>query len=189
MESIDITSDELKEKGFQVRKEGNTIALYHEGRLCVRSTIYKNDWNKTVKQVEKQFTGSGTGIDNLTLQHLISCMSSNYDKLFNEGVFARTAKQEQPFLTEMAPKATRASCSMEEWRATLQSKYEYLKSVTEQNIPGLWLPLEFAISIKCILNIRNITLPVIGLILGPPSSLKSVAVNMAKGARDTFGVG
>ena len=51
-----------------------------------------------------------------------------------------------------------------------------------------FVPLEFVISIKCILNIRNITLPVIGLILGPPSSLKSVAVNMPKGARDTFAV-
>ena len=48
--------------------------------------------------------------------------------------------------------------------------------------------LEFVITIKCILNIANITQPVIGIILGPASSWKSKAVNMPKGARDAFGV-
>lgn len=188
MDSIDITSDGLREKGYLVKKEGNTIALYHD-ESCMRSTIYKNDWNKTVKQVEKQFAEKNAGIDNLALQQVISCMSTNYGRLVNEvGISARTPKKEQGFWIQMASKSTRANCSMEEWRATLLSKYEQLKSITEQNIPGLWLPLEFVISIKCILNIRNITLPVIGLILGPPSSLKSVAVNMPKGARDTFAV-
>jgi hypothetical protein len=188
MESIDITSNTLREKGYLVKKEDNTIALYYDGS-CLRSTLYKSDWNKTVKQVEKQFAGKSADIDNLTLQEVLSCMSHNYDKLFNElGIPARIAKQQPSDLIQMEPRAKRANCSMEEWSATLQTKYNHLKTITEQNIPGLWLPLEFVISIKCILNIRNITLPIIGLILGPPSSLKSVAVNMPKGARDTFAV-
>ena len=111
MDSIDITSDGLREKGYLVKKEGNTIALYHD-ESCMRSTIYKNDWNKTVKQVEKQFAEKNAGIDNLALQHVISCMSTNYGRLVNEvGISARTPKKEQGFWIQMASKSTRANCS------------------------------------------------------------------------------
>ena len=70
----------------------------------------------------------------------------------------------------------------------VQEKHNHLKDTTNEKAPGLWTPLEFVISIKCILNVEDITLPVIGVILGPPSSWKTVAVNMSKGARDTFGL-
>lgn len=39
-------------------------------------------------------------------------------------------------------------------------------------------PLEFALSIKTILNIKNCTLPFAGILLGPPSSLKTVVVEL-----------
>jgi len=86
----------------------------------------------------------------------------------------------------MATKTVRADCSIEEWQIRVQAKYNHLKTVTDEQVAGLWLPLEFAISVRCILNIRNITLPFIGIILGPPSSLKSVAVDAQKQSRDTF---
>ena len=53
---------------------------------------------------------------------------------------------------------------MEEWSKAVQTKYNNLKNITNKKAAGLWTPLEFAISIKCILNIADITLPVIGII-------------------------
>jgi hypothetical protein len=70
----------------------------------------------------------------------------------------------------MALKATRADCTMEEWLARVKQKYDALKKITDEKAAGLWTPLEFAISIKYILNIADISLHVIGVILGPPSS-------------------
>ncbi|MGH9953778.1 MAG: hypothetical protein ACRD5J_19350, partial [Nitrososphaeraceae archaeon] len=41
----------------------------------------------------------------------------------------------------------------------LQRKYENLREVTLNNLPNLWLGLEFALSVKTILNIKGIDLP------------------------------
>jgi hypothetical protein len=89
-------------------------------------------------------------------------------------------------ILKMAARPTRTNCTMDQWRTTLKAKYDALRLIADEKLPGLWLPLEFAISVRCILHIRNITLPFIAVILGPPSSLKSVAVDMFEGARYTF---
>lgn len=68
----------------------------------------------------------------------------------------------------------------------LRYKYENLKKVTLKNLPDLWPALQFSITVKTILNIKGLDLPFIGIILGPPSSMKSVAVDLFKGYKHTF---
>jgi hypothetical protein len=190
VEQLDITSEGLRNQGYSLMKEGATMALYHNGS-CHRIGFYKNDWDKSIKKIEEKL--GDAGIEQLIIQGVISSMSANYPKLMNghDGVSnstsTTTSKQNHTRL-QMAPKATRANCSIDEWRIQLKTKHDNLKNTTEIKAPGLWLPLEFVISVKCILNIRDITLPVIGIILGPAGSWKSQAVNMPKGARDTFGL-
>jgi hypothetical protein len=48
------------------------------------------------------------------------------------------------------------------------------------NLPNLWNALEFGLSVKTILNIRGCTLPFAGMILSPPSSLKTVVIELLK---------
>ena len=75
----------------------------------------------------------------------------------------------------------------EDWTyEELQSRYETLKAVTLKNLPNLWPGLEFALSVKTIINIKGIDLPFIGIILGPASSMKTVAVDLFKGYKHTF---
>jgi hypothetical protein len=188
---LDITSDGLRKQGYILKKEGKTLALYFNGGSCVRSDILKF-WNKTIDKFEDKLNEK---LDNkMTISAVMDNVGDNFNKIMTptEVIISRQEQQQannSPI--KMAPKATRSNnnnCSMEEWQTTLKTKYEGLKKITEEYTPGLWLPLEFTITMKCILNIRNITLPVIGVILGPPSSWKSVAVNMCKGARDTFAV-
>ena len=62
----------------------------------------------------------------------------------------------------------------------LKIKYDDLKEVTLKNLPELWPALQFALAVKTILNIKGLDLPFIGIILGPPSSMKSVAVDLFK---------
>ena len=70
--------------------------------------------------------------------------------------------------------------------ARLLEKYECLKRVTLTNIPKLWPALEFALSVKSILNIKNCNLPFAGILLGPASSLKTVSIELFRGPNNTF---
>src|ERR687892_1782113 len=77
--------------------------------------------------------------------------------------------------------------SNEDWTTTkLFEKYENLRSITLKNIPNLWPALEFALSVKTILNIKGCTLPFPGIILGPSSSLKTVVIELFRGVKHTF---
>ena len=68
----------------------------------------------------------------------------------------------------------------------LFEKYNKLRTVTLENIPKLWPGLEFALSVKSILNIKCCTLPFAGIILGPASSLKTVAIELFRECHHTF---
>lgn len=86
-----------------------------------------------------------------------------------------------------AGKAIINHLAAEDWSASkLLEKYENLRRVTLKNIPNLWPGLEFALSVKSILNIKDCTLPFIGILLGPASSLKTVIIECFKGYRNTY---
>ena len=72
------------------------------------------------------------------------------------------------------------------WTEKLLDRYENLQKVVSNNLPNLWPALEFALSVKSILNIRHCTLPFAGILLGPPSSLKTVVIELFKGCENTF---
>jgi hypothetical protein len=70
--------------------------------------------------------------------------------------------------------------------AKLLEKYEHLKRVTLANISKLWPALEFALSVKSILNINDCNLPFAGILLGPAISLKTVSIELFRGRDNTF---
>jgi hypothetical protein len=201
MQSIDITSSDLAEQGFTLKIEGTTVVLESKnGAYPKRFTIHPKDWSRTAKRIEKELEESSFKQE--VIQFVLKDMSDNFQTVIasskGNGSSSTTSNTAGAKIIsvggnnwrgpKMAQKAIRADCTIEEWRTRVQEKYEALKEITNEEAEGLWTPLEFAISIKCILNIADISLPVIGVILGPPSSWKTVAVNMSKGARDTFGV-
>jgi hypothetical protein len=76
--------------------------------------------------------------------------------------------------------------TFDEWNNILIEKYQNLYNTVNNLIPELWVPLEFALSIKTILNIKNCTLPFAGILLGPPSSLKTVIVELFKRWKNVY---
>lgn len=72
------------------------------------------------------------------------------------------------------------------WTEKLSEKYESLHNIVSDKLPTLWPALEFALSVKTILNIRYCDLPFAGIILGPPSSLKTVVIELFRGLPNTY---
>jgi hypothetical protein len=66
----------------------------------------------------------------------------------------------------------------EDWQLQLASKYRNLRNTCNDNLPGLWDSLEFELAIQKILNIADCTLPFAGIVLGRPSSLKTVGIEL-----------
>ena len=76
--------------------------------------------------------------------------------------------------------------STDEWRTLVKEKYNNLEKVVKNNLPSLWLAIEFVLSIKSIMNIAGVTLPWFGIILGRASSLKTAAIEMLRDIINTF---
>ena len=76
--------------------------------------------------------------------------------------------------------------SSEDWRSQLVTKYQNLKYVAHDNLPGLWDSLEFELAIQKILNIADCTLPFAGIVLGSSSSLKTVGIELFRKWHNVF---
>jgi hypothetical protein len=76
--------------------------------------------------------------------------------------------------------------SAEEWQAKLVEKYENLQETVRLNLPNLRSGLEFVLSAKSILKIKDCTLPFAGILLGSPSSLKTVGIELFRKWPQTY---
>jgi hypothetical protein len=68
----------------------------------------------------------------------------------------------------------------------LLEKYNNLKKVIEDNMPSMWGPMEFALSVKTILNMEGCTLPFGGILLGPSGGQKTVVIESFRECDNTF---
>jgi hypothetical protein len=92
----------------------------------------------------------------------------------------------QKILDEISKDRNSLDITLEEWEKTRKQKYSTLYNTVKENLPSIWLPLEFVLSIKCIINIAKITLPFAGIILGAPSTLKTASLIMLNKWPQTF---
>jgi hypothetical protein len=179
VESFDITSEILAEEGIEIKKEGVTIAINRNGQHCTRSSIYKSDWNKTISKLEKKLEEAG--FPQLTISSIVSNMSANYNVLMSWSSTSTSSTAAAQTVALEAPTEKLADITPKQWHKDLIIKYQTLQDTIKdsvQPLSQLKLPLEFALSVKNILNISNCTLPFAGVLLGVPSSLKTVTVEL-----------
>ena len=74
----------------------------------------------------------------------------------------------------------------DEWHFKLAEKYDSLRQLVTDNLPNLLDSLEFELSIQKILNIKNCTLPFAGIVLGKPSSFKTVSIELFRKSINVF---
>ena len=75
---------------------------------------------------------------------------------------------------------------IEEWQKLLIERYQTLKDTVFESMPVLWNSIELILSIKPILHIKDITLPLIMILLGAPSSTKTVGLTALLDSPMTF---
>jgi hypothetical protein len=178
METIDITSEGLRKQGGRLEREGATMVLHYNG-FKHRLGLYKNDWDKTVKKTDEKL--SDAGIERMVIQSVITSMSDNYPKLMNGHTSAKSSSSSIEVETKETPLAKLDDISFEEWQTELQSRYQKLQATIKQSampLYNLWMPLEFAFSIKSLLHIADVTEPFAGILLAPASSLKTITIDL-----------
>jgi hypothetical protein len=196
-------SDKLKQKGvvqnIAVDRKASAIEviLNRGSKKTIVSTIYPN-WNKTQNKFEKQANrknlSKGDIVDiqdvlddnhAIILQGIL-CNDAN-DKSAQSNNSQITDKKKQEIIDNIEKiRLDHRSITSEEWRNELEKKYQHIQDIVKKDFPSLWPALEFELSVQKILNIKGCTLPFAGIILGPPSSLKTQVIELLRKWPHTF---
>jgi len=103
-----------------------------------------------------------------------------------ESARRREQDDKQKIIDEINKDKTTLDISLEEWENTRRQKFAFLYNTVKENLPSIWLPLEFTLSIKSIINIARVDIPFAGIVLGAPSTLKTVSLTMLNKWPQTF---
>jgi hypothetical protein len=193
---LEIT-DEIRQLGVsRICVVGNNLLVYNARKEPSYYQYYKDDLSKTINRLRKALKDSHD-FDNETIEKVLVLLSQvllssettnreaeNKDKSAYEK--ARTAEIEAIKTEIDRVKNDNVGITSEQWRIGLVERYNELRNVVNANIPEIWPGLEFGLSSLRILNIHECTLPLIGIILGRPSSYKTVVLNLLKPWYCTF---
>jgi polyhydroxyalkanoate synthesis regulator phasin/predicted transcriptional regulator len=176
----------LKELGF--------IEIYSIGKTLILSTetqethckLDNNDLEKTGKYLRKsldmftQFTDQDKEVIciqvyNILLDSLKQQSKEEQNKEQKEQQAIKNILNEVNQLREQ-----NLNLTFEEWQSTLNLKFNNLHNTVKRLMPEIWPGLEFELSVYNVLKIEDCTLPVIGIILGRPSSSKSVIIDLMR---------
>ena len=175
---------------------GKLLTLTHKSEAIIQCQFDMNNITASIKKLQNAVNANNKiALDEsyhsgkfavYFTDMLVQSVEQEYAKRESD----RTKDQEdkQKIIDEInKDRNTLADISLQDWEKGRRQKYLALyNSIKENGLASLWQPLEFTLSIKCILNISDITLPFAGIILGPPSSLKTVSLTMLKKWPQTY---
>lgn len=150
------------------------LGLDYNGKPVIETI--KDDWTKFKKNIRTSLKEKYVNSEHIT--KIINLIQDNYEKIYPENTISERPKE--------IPKIERPNISQEEWKTKLAEKYDIVNNVCNTNFPHIWPTFEFALSIKNILHVQDITLPFAGIILGPPSSSKTLVLEMLRDLELTF---
>ena len=142
-----------------------------------------------MKALEKKLIMNGVSKDSLQRlsAFVIQELLKKVDELDSEEKAASANTDVEKILEEIAEdKSAVGQISQEKWQSVLIEKYQTLQKIVRMNIPELWPGLEFELSVLRILNIGSCTLPFVGILLGRPSSGKTLVIYTLKKWYCTF---
>ena len=163
-------------------------------RKTIVSTIHSK-WRKTIDDLEKQ--AKRKNVLHEEIMDIINCLDDNSETIIPVMLGkAKTAcnydnnnksKQQLEILKDIELiRSNNSNITVNEWRNGLVEKYNHLHYTVNKYMPNLWPALECELSVQKILNIKDCTLPFAGIILGPPSSLKTQVIELLRDWPHTF---
>lgn len=81
-------------------------------------------------------------------------------------------------IKELRSQFQEASDPHNEWISKVAEKYEDLEKIFKRHYPEAWIFMEFCLTVKSILNVMDFTLPFMGVIVAPPSSMKTMVIQL-----------
>ena len=179
---IIIDDDDLKNAGFEkISINNRDMVASFVNRRPVLCKFKIDDLTGTLKSLRKELVNKG--IDKQSVQRLEIFLS---EKLIQKQKELEAQKEEEATpagdlerIREEIENYRQSigQISMEQWQAGVFQRYHNLINAVKSNLPSLWPGLEFVLSAKPILNIKGCTLPFAGILLGPPSCLKTVNID------------
>jgi hypothetical protein len=166
---------------------GKTLVLEHYTGEIIQSSYYNDDSMKTAKTLRNTLAANSA----IRLDFDIEKFIQVFSKVLVRHIIAEAqhkesqAKEEQQQRSAIEDeikqlKEQNKDITHEEWVSKLQEKYQGLYSVVHDKMPEIWPGLEFELSTLKLLDIEGCTLPFIGVILGRPSSYKTVIISLLK---------
>ena len=170
-------SDEIKALGFsRVYKKDKNLVIYNSPAL-ITSRYFSGDLQSTLYQLEKALLtydkSNNNHFGNEKIERFLRWFAEldiKTDEAQEDAakeIQRLDTIQKERILDEINElKAAHAGISSDEWRIGLVNRFEKLHRVVCDNIPDLWIGLEFELSCLRVLNIHGCTLPIIAIILG-----------------------
>jgi hypothetical protein len=161
--------------------EGQEIRCKFDNKDILRTT------EKYLKTKLEKSNFSNSEVDIICTQIcevLLDSIKKEYEQTQNEK--RKEQENTEKILNEIKQlRELNSNLTFEQWQIKLREKYQNLKVVLSK-MPEIWPGLEFELSVMQILKIQGNTLPFIGIILGRPSSYKTVIIELLKGYPNTF---
>ena len=150
---------------------------YNRGKTIVTIDQQFSKFKKAVIRELKE-----KGVNEQDVSKIISLIQDNYQVIYPDddcGVAStQETREEQGFV--------KPDITAEEWKSVLNERYNDLKSTCEKNFPGIWHSMEFELSVLRILNLKGCSLPFAGIILGMPSSLKTLGIELFRDCKSVY---
>jgi hypothetical protein len=190
---IIIDDNDLKNAGFEkisINNRDMVISFVNGSNKRPVLCKYKvDDLTGTLNGLQKEL--GNKGIDKQLVQLLAIFLS---EKLIQKRKELATEKEDSVSTTDIQKireeienyRKSIGPISMKEWQTGVSEKYQHLKETVKSNLPSLWPGLEFVLATKSILNIKGCTLPFAGILLGPPSCLKTVILELFRKWLQTY---
>jgi hypothetical protein len=188
---IIVDDDDLRNLGFTKVStiNRNIIINFGDGRPTILSKFNIDDLEGSLKSLQKKLINNG--ISEESAQRFTVFLADKLVKIIeqelqNEGSAASNTDVQKITQEIAKDKVAIGQLSVEQWQSGVLERYQILQKVVQENLPNLWPALEFALSIKTILNIKDCTLPFAGILLGSPSSLKTVSIELFRKWPQTY---
>jgi hypothetical protein len=172
---------------------GKVLILDHYTGAAIQSPYYDDDSYKTIKTLETTLKEHHAIKPEFDIKGFLTALA----QLLARTILREAQEEEKREVEEEQQrdeiqeaidqlKVQHQGITNEEWTRTLQEKYQNLQQVVKKEMPEIWPGLEFELSVSRILNIGGNTLPFIGILLGRPSSYKTVIIELLKPWRNTY---